>query len=50
MLDFSHNFGNLKVNDGYYGIVLCSCLLLNVSTVSKASRKSIIVTEEVKLF
>jgi len=50
MLDFSPNFGNLKFNDDFYDIVLCSCLLLYVSTISEASKKSIIVTERIKLF
>jgi hypothetical protein len=49
MLVFSNNLGNLKFNEDFYDIVLCSCLLLYVSTISEASRKSIIVTEDVKL-
>ena len=41
MLDFSHNFRNLKFNEEFHDIVLRTCLLLYFSAVSKASRKSI---------
>jgi hypothetical protein len=41
MLNFSHDFRNLKFNEEFYDIVLCTCLLLYFSEVSKASRKSI---------
>jgi hypothetical protein len=50
VLDFSHNFGNLKFKEEFHDIVLCICLLLYVSTISEASRKSVIVTEEVNCF